>query len=289
MLVGRGTANAEWVEWIADAEVLYSSKDNINNAVNGATKESVRVWTPSVSFGRIYQLTDFSRLIITADASAASHSEFTLLDNQTFGGTLAVRHKFGIGPLRPWIRANVSAASIDSRSELRDGQQYVAGVSAGKRIHERVDLFFGYTHDDRFGPDRPPPAQSCCVPALMDKSGSVYNLRGNKLSAGVNILITDRTLIAVGYSSRSGDIAATCDSATATLLVNEITAITDDDALPGCAYRANADTNAYTVDLSYAFYGGHAAINIGFEAAESTVGTLSYKNNNANVSINYSY
>lgn len=286
-----GTAHAAWVEWIADAEIGYTFNDNINNSVFDSAKEDEHVFTPSLSLGRIYQLTNFTRLSATVDVAGQFHADFSRLNNISAGPAVAIRHKFGIGSFVPWVRAEATAALIESRSELRDGQIYTLGVQAGKRLHERVDVLIGYMYDHRNVSSE----SSEHVHMNDIISDDVYKLRGHKGFTNFNLLVAENLLLTLGYSLRDGDVAATVDSSRISMMeAMNIWGITeahvfDDDAISGSAYRVKATTHNFLAGLSYAFMKGHASANIGYQYYNGEASELTYVNNVFLASLNYSY
>jgi hypothetical protein len=284
-----GTSHAAWVEWIADAEIDYSFHDNINNSVFDSAKEDEHIFTPYFSLGRIYQLTNFTRLFATVDVAGQIHLDFSRLNNISAGPAVAIRHKLGLGPFVPWVRAEATAALIESRSELRDGQIYTLGVQIGKRFHERVDAMIGYIYDHRDVSDSY--EHTHMMETIRD---DVYKLRGHKGLTNVNLLVAENLLLTLGYSLRDGDVAATVDSSLISMMeAKAIWMLTDahaiDDAIPGSAYRVKATTHTFLAGLSYAFLKGHASANIGYQYYNGEASDLTYKNNVFLTSLNYSY
>ncbi|MFQ5543385.1 MAG: hypothetical protein ACE5FY_03425 [Nitrospiria bacterium] len=268
-------ARSEWVEWIADGEIGYAFNDNMTNGMFDSAKEEEQIFEPSISAGRIYQMTDFTRLALTADVKYQYHKTFSRLDNIAFGSTLGVEHKFGIGPFIPWIRTDLSAARIESRSRFRDGAKYVVGLRVGKRLHERVDLQAGYVFDTR----------------KSDRS-RVFDLEGHRGIVKASFLMTKWTLFSIGYGLRDGNTVSNCrqeiiDSGVLSGIIEGTPVL--DDALPGCAYKTTSTTQDLAADLSYAFFSGHASFNLGYVYKRSTASKFTYKNNIYRSSLNYSF
>ncbi len=271
---------AEWGEWITDAEIVYSSSNNINNAVINRAKEKEAIITPSLSLGRVNQLTDFTRVILSADISGASHSEFSRLNYNTFGLTTGIRSKLGVGPNHPWLGADLSVSRINSESKLRSGNKYLLNLSFSKRLGSRTDFVLGYTYDNR-NSDDPEPLNA-------DFPGAVYDLEGHAASANLNLLVTQKALLSLGYSFRRGGIASTCKPDFIPWDVVE--AIAKDDAMPGCAYNLDADVNTWSSNLNYALFDGHASMYVGYDYIDGRAradGSVNYKTNIWRIGIVY--
>ncbi len=280
-MAAEAEANAEWVEWIADAELAYETNSNINNAVFESAEENETIVSPFVSLGRVYQLTDLTRLTFTVDATAGFHREFEKLDYNSFGLSVSARHKLGIGPTVPWIKAAARANRINSRSDLRTGQKYEISLQAGKRINERLDGSVTYTYDNRDSDDS--------TPIIAGLPGNVYDLQGHKVGANVNFLVWDNIMWSLAYAYRRGDIASTCTPDILPIVMSVVDAVTEDDAIPGCAYRMDAATNQISTNLSYTFLQGHAAFSVGYNRREGVKENFSYINDIWRARINYSY
>jgi len=281
---GSAHAQTEWAEWIADAEIESSTDDNINHGVFASEKRSDTSYTPKLTAGRILQLADYSRLSLTGRYTAELHNNIRQLSSHNFGGTLAIQHKFGLGPFVPWLRANASAMRINSRSNIRDGQSYIFGLQAGKRLNDRLSLRLAYSHDIRKGP-----ASSPVSGITPNPGGRVFDMQGNSASLGLDALLTERTLLRVGYTFRRGDIVATRAWNPATASSPYVLAVTTDDAIPGTAYRLNAQVHTYRADISHSFLGGHASADIGYERRSSKTGLFTYTNNIFRANVIYSY
>ena len=282
MFWARDSAGGEWVEWIADAEIVYATNDNINNGMIGPAEESEQVVTPSLLLGRIYQITDFSRLFLTANFSKGFHHNFDDLDFTDIGITTTLRHKLGIGLFKPWVGTSVTYTDINSKSRIREGHRYAIGLSVGKRIHERIDIHAAYAYDNRNSIDS--------EPAIPPLPGNVYDLKGHKVSAGANIVALENALVSFNYSYRDGDTASSCKAEFIPFPI--VQAITVDDGFPKgefCAYRMESTKSFYAANLSYSFLNGHASANLGYEHIVGKAKDFEYRSNIIIFGINYSY
>lgn len=270
------SANAEWVEWIADVGISYAYKENINNAFVSSEKKDDNMILPTIILGRAYQLTNFTRLALTADFGYNIHEEFTDLSNLTAGATLAITHKFGLGRQVPWLRATTSAAVLDFQGDdLRDGNLYTFNVQAGKRIHERLDVILAYTHENRNG----------------NTSPSTFGYRSHTGAINLNLLLTKNTLLSLGYSIRDGDVTSTCSISSVQRVGDVAKDVQVDNAYEKswCSYRIDATTNAYAINLSYAFGGGHYSLNFDYEYKDTDTSGFDYSSDIFMITVNYGY
>lgn len=277
-------AQTEWADWIADAEIESTVDDNINHGAFASEKLSDSSYTPSLTAGRILQLADYSRLSLTGRYTAELHNDFRQLSSHNIGGSLAIQHKSGLGPFVPWLHASASAMRIHSRSNIRDGQSYIFGLQAGKRLNDRLSLRLAYSHDIRKGP-----ASSPVNGISPNPGGRVFDMQGDSGSLGLGALLTQSTLLRVGYSFRRGDIVATRAWHKATASSPYVLAVTTDDAMPGTAYRLKAQVHTYRAGISHSFLAGHASAEIGYERRSSKTGLFTYTNNIVRANVMYSY
>lgn len=284
-----GAGRAEWVEWIADAALSTSYNSNINNAPVSSGKLHDKIASPLASAGRIFQIDESTRLIATVDLGAEIHDKYDGLDQLTFGGDLAIRHKFGLGPYQPWIRGGFSIEKILSRGDIRDGHLFIGSLKAGKRLLDRVDMVLEYAYDRRDSHNAEPVINSFNPSGNIP--GSVFDQEGHKGAAKVNFSLTDRLLLSLGYSHRRGDVSPTWTGRGARQAKDIITAYAEDYAFGDrlWAYKADTTTNSVGFDLNYAFYGGHASLNLGMEHNEGKAGNMVYTSDIFFVGLNYTY
>ena len=63
---GASDAGAEWVDWILDADMAIEYTDNLNNSSFRADERGDVAWLPSLEGGRVFQLTDRTRISVSA-------------------------------------------------------------------------------------------------------------------------------------------------------------------------------------------------------------------------------
>ena len=276
------TVNAEWVDKIIDVGIATTYDDNLNRSFFSALEKDDTLFIPTASVGRMYQLAQFTRLRITADAKGQFHADFDRLNSLFAGTTLAVSHKLGLGPYKPWFRVHGSGGYLEfPDDDLRDGWLVNTGITFGKRLTERLDVALSYLFDFRDSQNGPR-----SDPAI---SGAAFDQEGHTGSLFTNFLLTNDVLLSAGYSFRHGDISSSCNKATV-VAIEEKTAFTRDTAFdePLCAYRISGDLHEISLGTTYAL-SSHAAISVDYRRTEADAESLEYSNNRVNISVNYSF
>lgn len=284
-------AIAEWTEWLVDAEGSYTFQDNINHAMFDSAEESDQSWNVKLSSGRVNQLTNNTRFFAAAFLDATVHHDFTNLNQVNTGVSLAVRHKFGLGPYQPWVMASVNSGYIFSRSRLREGYMTTAGIDVGKALHERFDVALSYRFDYRNSNNGQKVNNNKLINAGIrpGKASDVFDIKGHSVGIQFNTLLTQQWALLLAYNYRVGDIVSNNDPRLVPRISNIVDAIVIDDAMSGWSYRSDGETHKYSVDANYAFLKGHAAFNLGYEYSESSAESFTYKNSLFRVNVNYSF
>lgn len=284
---------AEWGEWLVDAEISFSTEDNINRAINDALTESDQVWNGFSSVGRDYHFSGYTRLNISAQFQGSIHHEFSRLNYVNSGIRIVVRHKFGLGSYQPWIKGYVSSAYNFSDSRIRKGVLTHAGIEFGKPLHDRIDMQISYRFDRRDSQDSHSITSQKLNAAGFSldkvKPSSVYDTEGHTIALKFNALLTQQLILTLGYAYRDGDIVSTSIPTNAAVYEKIIDAIVNDDALPGWAYRVNGRTHTYAVDVNYAFMQRDASVNLGYQHSEGHADEFTYRTNLLRINFIYHF
>lgn len=285
LFVNVNGASAEWVEWIADAEVGVVYEDNINRSAWASNEKKDTSLVPSVSVGRVYQLADATRMRLTADFEAAAYDKYDLLNYWKAGAALALRHKLGVGPDVPWVQARLAGAYMDARDEMRESKLYSAGLLAGKRFDERIDARIGYTYDVRDGKDGP--VSSPSIPT------DVFDQRVQTVSLDAGYILADRLLVTAGYAYRSGDVDSSCDAENiaGVLAGEDVKALAKESAFrdPFCVYRLTGRVHSISLSASYSVLKGHGSLNLGLQRSYGKSRSLDYESSIIRAGFVYSY
>jgi hypothetical protein len=222
------------------AGLLYDS--NLSRAQLERDIKSDTAALASLQWGQFIPVADGLAITAGVDVRTEIYGRYSGLDNVNFGGWLSVRRKIGLGALAPWISAHASAGRLEYRNSIRDGWRYSVGVSAGKRITERLNLRADYWYEARTA-DRE-------EPVVASISGAVFDLEGHNVGIAGDYALTDRLTIFAGYTVREGDVASSTQRNRA--IFRNSTAITRDPVFGDnvFGYRINATTHAGRLGLS---------------------------------------
>lgn len=275
------SSHAEWVEFINDTSVSIKYDDNVNLSAFSSDTESDLSINPRYTFGRFYQVDDLTRLRLSLNLSAIKFKEFNDLSSVDAVGSAVIRHKFGIGFNKPWIRGEVSAGIKEAKVDERDSNLYALGLSAGKRITDRLSGQIDLKYDKRDGGAGPEGAPGV--------SRQVFDLENTSLSLGLDYLLDERSQVSANVTHRTGEFDSACTPENVNIvLANEnINAIILDEVFGGCAYQVDGSSNALKLQYSYAL-GRHSSLNVGYEVREGEADVLDYDSSLWNASFMYS-
>jgi hypothetical protein len=287
MLVAPGLAApaaAEWVDWIGEARLRFTYDDNVNRSAFPADEENDFLWRPFVRGGRVFQLGEFTRLSLAAEAEGAIYHDWHDLDSVRLGGRAEVEHKLGIGPNQPHLGAHVFLGQLLVDDSRRNSMLVETGYRLAKAFGPRLDASIFGTYRYRDG------RSGKVVSPAFDTN--VWDQDGFETGALVSYLLLPQLLVSAGYSYFIGDFDSSCTVGNiGTVLSREgtnVKALAVNDVFGGCTYRLGGERHGayvslnyglgdrFSVDLSYRFYQGHAR-------------ELIYRTNLATVSVLYRY
>lgn len=276
------SAQAEWVDKVADVSIEFLATDNLNTSAFNADEEDDVGVIPRVSLGRFYQATDLTRLRLTLDLSSEAYDEFDKLNSTTVMARAVLRHKFGIGPREPWLRVSLAGGQKFADVDIRDSDLFEFGLRYGHRFAERADASVGFRYNLRDG--------GTGVVAVPGIETDVFDISNWSVDGTLNYLLTNKSLLSMTYTFRSGEFDSACTVGNVGIvLANEnVKAITLDDVFGGCVYRLEGNSNSLNANYSYAL-GRHAAFNAGFEYRNGKADVLGYETSIFRLSFNYSY
>ncbi len=263
-----GRAPAARAEWLADAGAGFVWEDNLSRAAKARDAKSDLAFVPTVSLGQSFQLTGSTSLRASADLRGSVYTEFNKLDNLSAGLAAGVRHKLGWGAFAPWVRAGGSAAWLQYEDDVLDSSLLAAGLEAGKRLHERIDLQAGYLYESR------------------DANAPPFDQRAHTASVRGSFSFTGATDLVLGYATRWGDFTVHRRAAGAPRPHPSRLVETFDR--PMFAFRIDATTYAASATVSHAL-SRHSSLNAGYDYQFTQGPRLSYTNNVFRASFTYSY
>lgn len=169
------------------------------------------------------------------------------LDELEVGIGLFLRHQPGRGFGAPVIEVGVSAAFIDSASDIRDGHTTQAGAMLTRRLTDRVAVRLGVRHTRRSA-----------------RSGSVFNLSRNNVFVSADWFPRRNRVVYATWAHATGDVVSTAEPTLK--IINAASAIEPDDAFGGAdanrfAYRLDADVHILTLGMNLAL-GRHRSVDV---------------------------
>jgi len=184
------TANAEVTSmWLLDAEVATVYEDNVSQSRFGRDHQEDFSIRPFISAGRHFQLSNTLGFFTTAQIERAEFFDFHRLNHTTFSGNLLLKKKFGIGLTAPWLGFFASGGREDFREDARDAFFTQAGIKAGKRFGNRINLTGGYTYDFTRADDN-----------------AVFDTEGQTISLSSEFSLRPSLIASLGYQLRPGEI-----------------------------------------------------------------------------------
>lgn len=269
-------------EWGFDANIGIDHSDNVSNAIIAADKKSDSAATMSLAGVLHQQLGDNTGLGLSLLAESVGYFQYSGLDDLGVGARAQLRHKLGLGPDAPWAAFALSALHRDYHYDSRDGWQYNAGLSAGKRIGERWNVS-GSLQYDRYEADN---LQSAVLPGV---SSAAYDVAGWTFGAQGAFLLTEADTLSISGSRRHGTITAITPPDLE--ILDYSSAVARDPVFSGnpIAYRIITDTDTLSINWSHAI-GRYSSVNLGYayRRTEGYEELDAYTANMINLSVSYS-
>ena len=269
-------------EWGFDANIGIDHSDNVSNAIIAADKKSDSAATMSLAGVLHQQLGDNTGLGLSLIAESVGYFQYSGLDNIGVGARAQLRHKFGLGADAPWAAFALRALHRDYHYDYRDGWQYDAGLTAGRRIGERWEVS-GSAQYDRYEADNLQPA------VLPGVSSAAYDVAGWTFGVQTAFLLTEVDTLSISCSRRHGTVTAVTPPDLEILEYSS--AVARDPVFGGnpIAYRLVADADTLSINWSRAI-GHYSSVNLGY-AYRRTQGDEAldaYTANMINFSVSYS-
>ena len=224
--------HAAAAEWFASVEAGLQHDNNLANAEMAADILGDTALAAAVSAGQAYQLSDSDSLVLQGQLKQQNFNRFHGLNNLTLGASLALKHKWGLGPYAPWLRLSGSIDRLDYRDAARDGWRHAIGMQICQRLSGQWELAAELGFDRR---------RADHSPALFPPfSGAVFDQDSKTLGLNTSYVASDNLQFSLGYALRRGDLVSTTQSRLRkAFLVSK--AIAEDDALGADAYAYRLD------------------------------------------------
>lgn len=279
-LVFASPTRAEWVDWIADAQLDARFDTNLNHASRSSEGEWDLTFHPSVAFGRVYQLGERTRVSAVARLEGEIHSRFDDLDAVTAGSRVSLSHKLGVGDA-PWVQAFASGGYQHVDAAQRRGPRFEAGAELGKRLSSRMDVRLSYAFARRYGQNGPR-----VVAGVPD---DVFDQRSHSISLRGSWLARERLLLSAGFTYRRGDFDSNARaSRNAILASTDVKAVARDEVFGGWVYRIRGNGYSPFANLSWAL-GDRWSVDATYRYGYSEGHGLSYHDHTIGAAVLFRY
>ena len=238
--------------------------------------------TLNLSAGLHHELRPGTGLGLSLVAESATSLRYAGLSNLGLGARGQLGEKFGLGQMAPWATVAVGAVHRDYHDDNRDGWQYDAGLSAGKRLDERWSVRATARYD-RYVADTHQPE---LIPGV---SAAAYDISGRSFGAGGSFLVTEADTLSVNASWRSGSVTAVTHPDPEVLEYSDAAARDNVFTQGWVAYRIQARTATLSLNWNHVLSRG-MAMNFGYAYRRSETDTDigAYYANLFNLSVTYS-
>ncbi len=273
-------AQAEWVDWVFDADLAARFDANASRAAAASEEVSDFATRLGVRAGRAYQLAERTRAVALADLGGEAHARFEDLDSLDAGGRLVLLHKIGLGDA-PWIRASVDGGWRELRAHRRSGPFFGAGVALGRRLSERLDARLHWRFARRWAKSGP-----AVVAGARD---DVFDQSHHEVGVDAGLQLAEPLLLSSGFAYRRGDFDSNARGSRFRVLASDdVEAVARDSVFGGWVYRIEGNAYSAFVGLDWAL-GDHwsAALAYHFQYAEG--GGLDYASHGARAALLYRY
>ena len=197
-MVLASTASAE-AYFNLDTKLKYDN--NLTNAQRSSDIVGDALVVANINGGYYFQFSDSNSLRLQADLGAEAYNTYHGLNNVSLGGSAFLKHKWDLGLYAPWTGVSVSATRLDYNENVRDGWQYQAQLSAGKRVAEHLDLWVDFAIQRRTA-DKDTEVD----PGV---SGAAFDTFNKVLKLDAVYTFDDGTFLTLGYQLRRGDVVST--------------------------------------------------------------------------------
>jgi hypothetical protein len=240
--VACAPASADW-ETAASAGAFYD--DNLTRAQAAADKRAAGAVTANVNAANFVPITGSDGVTLTLYGRAELFDRYNGLTNAAIGGTVAYRHKFGLGYAAPWVSLALSASYDGYRDDLRTSARLDVRAESGMRFSEQFDasaaLYFERRYDNH---------GESVVPGI---SGRVFDLAGHGAFLRAGYAPTNELYFDTRAGVRRGDVESTSQQGLAIFLASSAIARDPVWGDPNLfAYRLRGTTWSGNLTASYA-------------------------------------
>jgi hypothetical protein len=263
-----GVTRATWTFDLRTG-VLYDS--NVSHSDRAADVEQDIAWTSLLSAGQGFQLTDDLRLTVFAELESNVWSTYHGLSEVRPALAPALRYRFGLGKNAPWIRLEPNIAYADFAESRRSGWDVRPSLRGGFSPAEHFFLEAGYEFEH------------------FDARDVVFQLDGHTFSLRGRIELTSSTMLAIGYSYRTGDVNSSAIPPRPDIIrIADVREFIDTFDEIYTAYRFPASTHTGSIAISQAL--GHSiALQLSYQYQHTAHDSLRYINHVAELGLGITF
>ncbi|MFL6515635.1 MAG: hypothetical protein ACJ8M1_11495 [Chthoniobacterales bacterium] len=249
-------------EWRVEGETGFFYDNNLSNSDRSADQEPDGSWKTDMRLLNSYQLLRDLRLTVAADLQGQVWSEYTDFNRISPGAETALRYRFGLGRLAPWIMVENRIGYDRFHGVARSGWNESAGLRAGFAISDRIAFETGYLFENFVVPD------------------NFFDVQSHRLGARVMVDLTSSLQVTIGYDYREGDVIAYAvpprpEIAAFAVEREEVTTFGTDPLYTG--YRFPGRSHIVSVSAVYLLT-RHFSVSVGYEYASTSHDPLRYEN-----------
>lgn len=253
----------------ADAGAEVRHNDNLGRFVRDGASDAGLV--ASLVVGYHWQPGLYTSFTLTGALRKTLWQQYSGMNNLAASAGVELSHKFGLGELRPVVRAGASTERQDFANELRDATLTTLHIGAGKRITQQLSLDLELTHERSDGDlDAPlPGATMPWRPMTPPRSGKVWDFSVNAIRIGAEYELGARAWLGASFQFRDGPVVAT---AAMYSQPNPAALASTYDPVFGpraVAYQLDARTRVFSIDYNLAVL-RRATLYAGFESQHSS-------------------
>ena len=278
LVAAPDTARCDWTLG-ADAQARHDN--NVGNADYPADKVEDSVIGAHLSLYQVMAVGEGYTLSAGGDLGGETFHRIEGLSNASLGAGLALKKKWGLGALAPWIRAGAWIGRSDYRDNYRNASIYRATLAAGRRIDDQWNLWIDYAFERRAAN-----TQEQQEPGI---SGDAYSQESHRVTANVEYALNETVSLDASLSVRRGDVVSTTLSEYG--IYDAARAIAEDPAFgpDAYAYKLFGTTYGFRVGVSYSVT-PHTLLECGFQRFDTRAeGGNGYTKSMPQISWSYRY
>lgn len=175
--------------WFASAEFMGVYDDNLNHSHDNSDRKGDIAYVPYISLGNYHQIAHSLEFSVMTEVESRVYQDYSGLNNASAGGLASIKYKWGLGARAPWLKGYGALRYYDYNEGIRDGLSLRAGLFAGQRVNERLDLRIGYEYEN------------------FNAHNHLFDQHNNTASIQSGFFITESLQAVFRYSIKRGDIA----------------------------------------------------------------------------------